>query len=51
MKKRIVTEYVAFDGTVFESEEMCLDIVQNGAVATGNVYAQIQRTGVLWDAY
>ena len=35
----------------FESEEMCLDIVQNGAVATGNVYAQIQRTGVLWDAY
>lgn len=35
----------------FESESMCLDIVQNGAVATGNVYAQIQRTGVLWDAY
>ena len=35
----------------FESEEMCLDVVQNGAVATGNVYAQIQRTGVLWDAY
>ena len=37
--------------TDFESEEMCLDIVQNGAVATGNVYAQIQKTGVLWDAY
>ncbi len=35
----------------FESEEMCLDIVQNGAVATGNVYAQIQKTGVSWDAY
>lgn len=35
----------------FESEAMCLDIVQNGAVATGNVYAQIQKTGVLWDAY
>lgn len=35
----------------FESEKMCLDIVQNGAVATGNVYAQIQKTGVLWDAY
>lgn len=35
----------------FESEEMCLDIVQNGAVATGNVYAQIQKAGVLWDAY
>lgn len=37
--------------TDFEYEEMCLDIVQNGAVATGNVYAQIQKTGVLWDAY
>lgn len=37
--------------TDFESEEMCLDIVQNGAVATGNVYAQIPKTGVLWDAY
>lgn len=35
----------------FESEEMCLGIVQNGAIATGNVYAQIQKTGVLWDAY
>lgn len=35
----------------FESESMCLGIVQNGAVATGNVYAQIQKTGVLWDAY
>lgn len=35
----------------FESEKMCLGIVQNGAIATGNVYAQIQRTGVLWDAY
>lgn len=35
----------------FESESMCLDIVQNGAIATGNVYAQIQKTGVLWDAY
>lgn len=35
----------------FEAEEMCLDIVQNGAVATGNVYAQIHKTGVLWDAY
>lgn len=35
----------------FESETMCLGIVQNGAVATGNVYAQIQKTGVLWDAY
>lgn len=33
------------------SESMTIDIVQNGAVATGKVYAQPQRTGVLWDAY
>ena len=30
---------------------MTLDIVSNGTVATGDVYAQPQRTGVLWDAY
>ncbi|MBP5787769.1 MAG: restriction endonuclease subunit S, partial [Kiritimatiellae bacterium] len=36
---------------VFDSEEMTIDIVQNGAVATGDVYPQPQRTGVLWDAY
>lgn len=35
----------------FESAAMCIDIVQNGAIATGNVYAQIEETGVLWDAY
>ena len=35
----------------FDSEEMCLDIVKNGAVATGSVYPQPQKTGVLWDAY
>lgn len=35
----------------WDSAEMTLDIVQNGAVATGNVYAQPQRTGVLFDAY
>lgn len=35
----------------FETAEMTLDIVQNGAIATGDVYAQPQRTGVLWDAY
>lgn len=35
----------------FESASMCIDIVQNGAIATGNVYAQIEETGVLWDAY
>lgn len=37
--------------TDFESAELCLDIVQNGAIATGNVYAQIKSVGVLWDAY
>lgn len=35
----------------FEAAEMTIDIVQNGAIATGDVYAQPQRTGVLWDAY
>lgn len=37
--------------SVFPSEEMTIDIVQNGAIATGDVYPQPQRTGVLWDAY
>lgn len=36
---------------IFPSEEMTIDVVQNGAVATGDVYAQPQKTGVLWDAY
>jgi len=35
----------------FESAEMTLDVVKNGAIATGDVYAQPQKTGVLWDAY
>ena len=35
----------------FESAEMTIDIVKNGAIATGDVCAQPQRTGVLWDAY
>ncbi|MBR2943627.1 MAG: restriction endonuclease [Clostridia bacterium] len=35
----------------FEFEEMCLDIVSDGAVSTGNVYAQPQKTGVLYNAY
>ena len=35
----------------FDSIEMSIDIVQNGAIATGNVYPQPQKTGVLWDAY
>ena len=35
----------------WESAEMTIDIVSNGAIATGDVYAQPQRTGVLWDSY
>ena len=35
----------------FDTAEMTIDIVQNGAIATGDVYAQPQTTGVLWDAY
>lgn len=35
----------------FESEEMTIDVISNGAIATGTVYAQPQKTGVLWDAY
>lgn len=36
---------------IFPTVEMSIDIVQNGAIATGNVYPQPQKTGVLWDAY
>lgn len=39
------------DPNVFDSIEMSIDIVQNGAIATGDVYPQPQRTGILWDAY
>ncbi len=39
------------DPNVFDSVEMTIDIVQNGAIATGDVYPQPQRTGILWDAY
>lgn len=35
----------------WDSAEMTIDIVSNGAIATGDVFAQPQRTGVLWDAY
>lgn len=35
----------------FDSAEMTIDIISNGAVATGTVYAQPYKTGVLWDAY
>lgn len=35
----------------WNTREMCIDVIQNGAVATGTVYAQPQPVGVLWDAY
>ena len=35
----------------FESAKMTIDVISNGAVATGTVYAQPHNTGVLWDAY
>lgn len=35
----------------WDSVEMSIDIVSNGASAVGSVYAQPQKTGVLWDAY
>lgn len=35
----------------FDSSEMTIDVISNGAVATGTVYAQPYKTGVLWDAY
>lgn len=37
--------------TDWNTQSMCIDVIQNGAVATGTVYAQPQETGVLWDAY
>ena len=35
----------------FESIEMSIDIVNDGAVSTGNVYPQPKKTGVLYNAY
>ena len=35
----------------WNTQSMCIDVVQNGAVATGKVYVQPQATAVLWDAY
>jgi len=35
----------------FDSAEMTIDIISNGAIATGTVYAQPYKTAVLWDAY
>lgn len=35
----------------WEYETMCIDIVNDGAVSTGDVYPQPQKTGVLYNAY
>ncbi|MSE06068.1 restriction endonuclease subunit S, partial [Lactobacillus salivarius] len=35
----------------WESAEMTLDIVNDGAISTGLVYAQPQKTGTLYNAY
>jgi hypothetical protein len=35
----------------WDSAEMTIDIVADGAASTGDVYAQPQRTGVLYNAY
>ncbi len=35
----------------FESAEMTIDIVNDGAVSTANVYPQLFKTGVLYNAY
>ena len=35
----------------WESTDMSIDVIQNGEIATGLVYAQPQATGVMWDAY
>nr|WP_318025184.1 restriction endonuclease subunit S [Ureaplasma parvum] len=35
----------------FESAEMTIDIVNDGAISTGTVYSQPQKTGVLYNAY
>lgn len=35
----------------WDTQEMCIDVIQNGAVATGTVYAQPEPVAVLWDAY
>lgn len=35
----------------FDAEQMTIDIVNDGAVSTANVYSQPQKTGVLYNAY
>lgn len=34
----------------WNTQEMCIDVIQNGAIATGTVYVQPYAVGVLWDA-
>ncbi len=38
-------------GDEWDSAEMTIDIVGDGAASTGDVYAQPQKTGVLYNAY
>ena len=35
----------------WDTQSMCIDVIKNGAVATGKVYVQPKPTAVLWDAY
>lgn len=35
----------------WDTQGMCIDVIQNGAKSTGTVYAQPYPVGVLWDAY
>ena len=35
----------------FDTAEMTIDVISNGAIATGTVYTQPYKTGILWDAY
>ena len=35
----------------WNTQEMCIDIIQDGAVAAGTVYAQPESVGVLYNAY
>ena len=35
----------------FETIELSIDIINDGAISTGNVYSQPQKTGVLYNAY
>jgi hypothetical protein len=35
----------------FDTAEMTIDVISNGAIATGTVYSQPYKIGILWDAY